>query len=30
MDMFWNKWLSIIKFHIIFASMLPKLFYNHT
>jgi hypothetical protein len=30
MDMFWNKRLSILKFHIIFVAMLPKFFYNHT
>jgi hypothetical protein len=28
--MFWNKWLSILKFPIIFIAMLPKFFYNHT
>jgi hypothetical protein len=30
MDMFWNKWLSILKFPIIFVTMLPKFFYRHT
>jgi hypothetical protein len=30
MDIFWNKQLSILKFHIIFVSMLPKFFYSHT
>jgi hypothetical protein len=30
MDMFWNKRLSILKFPIIFVTMLPKFFYSHT
>jgi hypothetical protein len=30
MDMLWNKWLSILKFHIIFVVLLPKFFYSHT
>jgi hypothetical protein len=30
MDMFWNKRLSILKFHIIFVTMLQKFFYSHT
>jgi hypothetical protein len=30
MDMFWNKWLSILKFSYIFVAMLPKFFYTHT
>jgi hypothetical protein len=30
MDMFWNKWLSILKFLYIFVAMLPTFFYTHT
>jgi hypothetical protein len=29
-DMFWNKWLSILKFLYIFVAMLSKFFYSHT
>jgi hypothetical protein len=28
--LFWNKWLSILKFPIIFVAMLPKFFHIHT
>jgi hypothetical protein len=30
MDMFWSKWLFILKFLYIFVAMLPKFFYTHT
>jgi hypothetical protein len=30
MEMFWDKRLSILKFPIIFVTMLPKFFYSHT
>jgi hypothetical protein len=30
MDMFWNKWLSILKFPYIYVTMFPKFFYTHT
>jgi hypothetical protein len=30
MDMFWNKWLSILKFPYMFVAMFPKFFYSHT
>jgi hypothetical protein len=30
MDMFWNKWLSILKLCIFFVVMSPKFLYSHT
>jgi hypothetical protein len=30
MDMFWNKWLPILKFPIIFVTIFQKFFYSHT